>query len=62
MVAEPFAQWVIEERFCNDVPDFARVGAAIAAIGLPTLAVQEGGYAVDVIGSSLDAFLQGVGA
>ena len=42
--------------------DFARVGAAIAAIGLPTLAVQEGGYAVDAIGSSLDAFLQGMGA
>ncbi len=26
---EAFAQWVIEERFCNDVPDFARVGATL---------------------------------
>ena len=41
--------------------DFARVGAAIAALGLPTLIVQEGGYAINAIGDSLAAFLDGAG-
>ncbi|NYT39000.1 histone deacetylase family protein [Allopusillimonas soli] len=38
---------------------FRKVGASIAALGLPTVLVQEGGYAVDVIGASLQAFLEG---
>jgi fructuronate reductase len=26
---EAFAQWVIEDRFCNDVPDWARIGVTL---------------------------------
>ncbi|KGJ19296.1 histone deacetylase family protein [Paracoccus sanguinis] len=40
--------------------DFRRVGAAVRALGRPTLIVQEGGYAVEVIGDCLDAFLTGL--
>ena len=39
--------------------DFAGIGRRIRALGLPTLVVQEGGYALDAIGPCLDAFLQG---
>ena len=41
---------------------FARAGAAIGAMGLPTAIVQEGGYNVDVIGGLLTRFLAGFGA
>ncbi len=37
--------------------DFAGVGARVRALGLPTLVVQEGGYAIDAIGDCLAAFL-----
>ncbi|MBV0891955.1 histone deacetylase family protein [Paracoccus sp. Z118] len=40
--------------------DFALIGRAVAALGLPTLAVQEGGYAVEAIGDCLGAFLSGL--
>ena len=33
--------------------DFPRIGARIAALGLPTVLVQEGGYAVDAIGNNV---------
>jgi acetoin utilization deacetylase AcuC-like enzyme len=36
---------------------FARAGAAIAALGLPTAIIQEGGYNIDVIGGLLARFL-----
>jgi len=42
-------------------PGFRRIGAAIAATGLPLLLVQEGGYVSDALGSNLTAFLTGVG-
>ena len=38
---------------------FARAGAAIGALRLPTAIVQEGGYNVDVIGGLLTRFLAG---
>jgi len=38
---------------------FARIGQAIAALGLPTLYVQEGGYLSDILGDNLAAFLSG---
>ena len=44
-----------------EVRDFERVGAALGALGLPTLVVQEGGYAIEVIGDCLAAFLEGFG-
>ncbi|MRX51148.1 histone deacetylase family protein [Paracoccus sp. S-4012] len=39
--------------------DFEAAARAIRALGLPTLLVQEGGYAIEVIGDCLDAFLTG---
>lgn len=43
-------------------PGFAAVGERIKAAGLPVVIVQEGGYAIEVIGDCLDAFLTGFGA
>jgi len=40
-------------------PGFARIGAAIAALGLPTLFVQEGGYVCDGLGDNLTSVLRG---
>ena len=40
--------------------DFSRMGAAIGALGLPTLVVLEGGYSVDWIGANTVSFLQGL--
>jgi acetoin utilization deacetylase AcuC-like enzyme len=37
--------------------DYARVGSAIAALGLPVVALQEGGYAVEALGANAVAFL-----
>jgi acetoin utilization deacetylase AcuC-like enzyme len=39
--------------------DFAGVGARIRALGLPTVVVQEGGYAIDELGDCLTSFLTG---
>jgi acetoin utilization deacetylase AcuC-like enzyme len=41
--------------------DFAGVGTRVRALGLPTLVVQEGGYAIDAIGDCLTAFLRALG-
>ena len=38
-------------------PGFARIGTAIAGLGLPTLLVQEGGYLSDVMGENLTSVL-----
>ena len=38
---------------------FARIAAAIAALGLPTLYVQEGGYLSDALAGNLTSFLSG---
>lgn len=38
---------------------FGKIGAAIAAIGLPTLFVQEGGYLSDPLTDNLTSFLKG---
>ena len=42
-----------------ETTDFGDIGAKLKALGLPTLVVQEGGYALDAIGGCLDAFLAG---
>ena len=39
--------------------DFGAIGRAVRSLALPTLAVQEGGYALDVIGDCLESFLGG---
>jgi acetoin utilization deacetylase AcuC-like enzyme len=40
-------------------PGFARIGAAIAKLGLPALFVQEGGYLSEELGLNLTSFLKG---
>lgn len=40
---------------------FGGIGARVNALGLPTVIVQEGGYAVDALGDCLTAFLSGLG-
>lgn len=40
--------------------DFAALGEAVRRLALPTLVVQEGGYAIEAIGDCLDAFIRGV--
>jgi acetoin utilization deacetylase AcuC-like enzyme len=47
-------------RFLLDTPDFARMGAAIGALKLPTAVVMEGGYAVEALGRNTVAFLDGL--
>ncbi len=42
-------------------PGFARIGEAIARLGLPTVVVQEGGYLCDALGDNLTSFLAGCG-
>ena len=38
---------------------FARIGAAVAALGMPTVVVQEGGYADEALGPNVRAWLTG---
>jgi len=38
-------------------PGFARIGEAIAGLGLPTAIVQEGGYLCDALSDNLTSFL-----
>jgi acetoin utilization deacetylase AcuC-like enzyme len=40
--------------------DYAQVGAMVAGLGMPVVALQEGGYAVDAIGANARAFLRGL--
>jgi acetoin utilization deacetylase AcuC-like enzyme len=44
-----------------EAEDFAGCGALVRALSLPTLVVQEGGYALGAIGDCLGAFLDGLG-
>ncbi|MEO5588965.1 MAG: histone deacetylase family protein, partial [Gemmatimonadaceae bacterium] len=51
---DPTGAWVIS-------PDgLERIGGAIAGLGIPTLAVQEGGYDIRVLGRNARRFLQGL--
>jgi len=56
--ADTFARDPIS-HFRLERDDFARLGAAIAGCGLPTLVVMEGGYAVAELGANVAAFLSG---
>jgi acetoin utilization deacetylase AcuC-like enzyme len=44
-------------HFRLDTSDYAGLGGRIAALGLPTLIVMEGGYAVDALGANVAEFL-----
>ena len=41
-------------------PDYAEIGRMIAALGIPMIALQEGGYAVDALGANAVALLSGL--
>ena len=45
--------------FCLQTEDYVKVGAQIEAIGLPTVFVFEGGYAVSALGENVAALLKG---
>ncbi len=48
------------DPICNlalQTDDYARIGARIAALDRPVIALQEGGYAVDALGANAVAFL-----
>ncbi len=47
-------------HFALGQQDYPRLGAAIAGLGLPTLVVMEGGYAVAELGANVAAFLRGL--
>jgi acetoin utilization deacetylase AcuC-like enzyme len=52
------------DPICNlalQTDDYARIGAAIAGLGMPAVVVQEGGYAVDALGANAAAFLGALG-
>jgi acetoin utilization deacetylase AcuC-like enzyme len=46
-------------HFKVQTDDYARMARRIAALGLPTLIVMEGGYAVDALGANVASFLGG---
>jgi acetoin utilization deacetylase AcuC-like enzyme len=46
--------------FAIETEDFSRMGSAIAALGLQTLVVLEGGYSVEHIGNNTVSFLSGL--
>jgi acetoin utilization deacetylase AcuC-like enzyme len=43
-----------------ETDDYARMGAAIATLEMPSVVLQEGGYAVDALGANAVAFLDGI--
>jgi acetoin utilization deacetylase AcuC-like enzyme len=55
-IDDPFKGFAIRTE------DFALIGKRIAALRLPTVIVQEGGYPSDSLGHNLASFLSGVGA
>jgi len=46
-------------HFALRTPDYAVLAADIAALGLPSVIVMEGGYAVDALGANVAGFLSG---
>ena len=47
-------------QFDLDSCDFGRIAACIDAMGLPTLHVLEGGYALDYLGEAAMSYVQGL--
>jgi acetoin utilization deacetylase AcuC-like enzyme len=47
-------------HFAIQTQDYAAIASSIASLGLPTLVVMEGGYAVDALGANVAAFLSGM--
>ena len=55
-IDDPFKGFAIRTE------DFAKIGARIAELRLPTLVVQEGGYPSESLGDNLASLLKGLGA
>ena len=51
--SDPISNFLLER------PDYVEIAGAIAGLGLPTLVVMEGGYAVGDLGANVAAFLSG---
>lgn len=47
-------------HFCLTTPDYRRMGAAIAELGLPMAVVMEGGYDIGALGANILRFLEGL--
>ena len=45
--------------FSIETADYPQIGRRIASLGVPTLVVMEGGYAIDALGANVAAFLSG---
>ena len=52
--SDPISEFKLTTR------DMQRIGAAIAALDLPTLTVMEGGYRIDALGDNVAAYLAGL--
>ncbi len=46
-------------HFAIETEDYPAIARRIASLGVPTLVVMEGGYAVDALGANVSAFLSG---
>ena len=46
--------------FRLETPDYRVIAGRIATLGLPSLVVMEGGYAVDALGANVASFLAGL--
>jgi acetoin utilization deacetylase AcuC-like enzyme len=44
-------------HFALQTDDYAKLSARVATLGLPTLTILEGGYAVDALGRNVASFL-----
>jgi len=53
-VGDPISHFALETR------DYRVIAARIASLGVPSLVVMEGGYAVDALGGNVAAFLEGL--
>jgi len=52
------------DPICNlalQTDDYARIGTAVASLGMPVVAIQEGGYAIEALGANAVAFLGALG-
>ncbi len=47
-------------KFCLDTGDFAAIGERIGRLGKPVIAVQEGGYCTEMLGTNAVALLRGI--
>ncbi|MFT6104758.1 MAG: acetoin utilization deacetylase AcuC-like enzyme, partial [Paracoccaceae bacterium] len=54
-IGDPF------KGFAITTPGFARIGATLAGLGVPTVFVQEGGYLCEELGQNLTSVLSGFG-